>query len=220
MPMNAIVESFPFLVEGFINTIWLSICCVVMSIILGIVVGILRSTNQKLILTITKFYITVFRGIPSLVILFLVFFIFPAIGIHISSFLSAVVGLSLWGSANVAESVRGSIQSITKGQTEASYALGLNYPQTMMYVILPQATKRILPSIIGILTNLIQSTSLTVLIGNVEFLKSAQITIERIEMSGESSVVFTLYSFVLLGYFIICYPLSLWSRNLERQLKV
>src|SRR5690606_22486633 len=108
----------------------------------------------------------------------------------------------------------------TKGQTEASYALGLNYPQTMRYVILPQATKRILPSIIGILTNLIQSTSLTVLIGNVEFLKSAQITIERIEMSGESSVVFILYTFVLLGYFIICYPLSLWSKNLEKQLKV
>lgn len=218
--MNAIAESFPFLVEGFINTIWLSICCVVMSIILGVIIGILRSLDQKIILTITKFYITVFRGIPSLVILFLVFFIFPAVGIHISSFLSAVVGLSLWGSANVAESVRGSIQSITKGQTEASYALGLNYPQTMRYVILPQATKRILPSIIGILTNLIQSTSLTVLIGNVEFLKSAQITIERIEMSGESSVVFILYTFVLLGYFIICYPLSLWSRNLEKQLKV
>lgn len=220
MPMNAIAESFPFLVEGFINTIWLSICCVVMSIILGVIIGILRSLDQKIILMITKFYITVFRGIPSLVILFLVFFIFPAVGIHISSFLSAVVGLSLWGSANVAESVRGSIQSITKGQTEASYALGLNYPQTMRYVILPQATKRILPSIIGILTNLIQSTSLTVLIGNVEFLKSAQITIERIEMSGESSVVFILYTFVLLGYFIICYPLSLWSRNLEKQLKV
>ncbi|MFJ5768914.1 amino acid ABC transporter permease [Psychrobacillus sp. NPDC093180] len=218
--MNAIAESFPFLVEGFINTIWLSICCVVMSIILGVIIGILRSMNQKVILAITKFYITVFRGIPSLVILFLVFFLFPAIGIHISSFLSAVVGLSLWGSANVAESVRGSIQSITKGQTEASYALGLNYAQTMRYVILPQATKRILPSIIGILTNLIQSTSLTVLIGNVEFLKTAQITMERIEMSGESSVVFILYTFVLLGYFIICYPLSLWSRNLERQLKV
>ncbi|EKN66436.1 amino acid ABC transporter permease [Neobacillus bataviensis LMG 21833] len=218
--MSAIIESFPFLMKGLLNTIWLSICCVLASIIFGVLIGIIRTIENRITSIITKIFITIFRGIPSLVVLFLVFFLLPTLGIHISSFLSAVIGLSLWGSANVAEAVRGSIQSIHKGQTEASYALGLNYPLTMRYVILPQATKRVLPSIIGILTNVIQSTALTVLIGNVEFLKSAQIQIERIEMSGQSSVVFILYAVVLIGYFLICYPLSLWSRNLEKQLKV
>jgi polar amino acid transport system permease protein len=217
--MNAIIESFPFLLDGFIKTIWLSIWCVVISIIFGLVIGVCRTLDQKVIRLSCKVFINVFRGIPTLVVLFLVFFLLPVMGIQISSFLSAVVGLSLWAIATVAEIVRGSIQSIPKAQTEVSYALGLNYPHTMFFVILPQATKRAIPSIIGILTNLIQSTSLTVLIGNLEFLKTAQITIERVEMTGQH-IAFMLYAFVLIGYFIICYPLSLWSRNLEKKLHV
>jgi polar amino acid transport system permease protein len=217
--MNAIIESFPFLLDGFIKTIWLSIWCVVISIIFGLVIGVCRTLDQKVIRLSCKVFINVFRGIPTLVVLFLVFFLLPVMGIQISSFLSAVVGLSLWAIATVAEIVRGSIQSIPKAQTEVSYALGLNYPHTMVFVILPQATKRAIPSIIGILTNLIQSTSLTVLIGNLEFLKTAQITIERVEMTGQH-IAFMLYAFVLIGYFIICYPLSLWSRNLEKKLHV
>jgi polar amino acid transport system permease protein len=219
--MNAIIESLPFLMKGFVTTIWLSICCVLVSVIIGVVIGVCRTFKQPVIRLLSTIFIDVFRGIPTLVVLFLVFFLLPQIGIQIPSFLSALIGLSLWAIANVAEAVRGSIQSIPKAQTEVSFALGLNYPLTMTYVIIPQATKRVLPSIIGILTNLIQSTSLTVLIGNIEFLKSAQITIERIQMSGgANSIVFILYAFVLAGYFLICYPLSLWSRNLEKKLKV
>jgi polar amino acid transport system permease protein len=219
--MNAIIESLPFLLNGFVNTIWLSICCVVVSVIIGVLIGVCRTLNQTVIRLLSKIFVDVFRGIPTLVVLFLVFFLLPPLGIQIPSFLSALIGLSLWAIANIAEAVRGSIQSIPKAQTEVSYALGLNYPLTMIYVIIPQATKRVLPSIIGILTNLIQSTSLTVLIGNVEFLKSAQITIERIGMlGGNNSVVFIIYAIVLVGYFLICFPLSLWSRNLEKKLKV
>jgi polar amino acid transport system permease protein len=219
--VNPIIESLPFLLKGFVNTIWLSLCCVVVSVIIGVVIGVCRTLKQPVIRLLSKIFIDVFRGIPTLVVLFLVFFLLPQLGIQIPGFLSALIGLSLWAIANVAEAVRGSIQSIPKAQTEVSYALGLNYPLTMTYVIIPQATKRVLPSIIGILTNLIQSTSLTVLIGNVEFLKSAQITIERIQMlGGTNSIVFIIYAFVLAGYFVICYPLSLWSRNLEKKLKV
>jgi polar amino acid transport system permease protein len=219
--MNAIIESLPFLLKGFVNTIWLSLGCVVVSVIVGVVIGVCRTLKQPVIRLLSTIFIDVFRGIPTLVVLFLVFFLLPQIGIQIPNFLSALIGLSLWAIANVAEAVRGSIQSIPKAQTEVSYALGLNYPLTMAYVIIPQATKRVLPSIIGILTNLIQSTSLTVLIGNIEFLKSAQITIERIQMlGGTNSIVFIIYTFVLVGYFVICFPLSLWSRNLEKKLKV
>lgn len=219
--MNAILESFPFLLKGFLDTIWLSICCIVVSVIIGVVIGVCRTLELSGVRILCKIFIDVFRGIPTLVVLFLVYFLLPSIGIQIPSFLAALVGLSLWAIANVAEAVRGSIQSIPKAQREVSYALGMNYLLTMIYVILPQATKRVLPSIIGILTNLIESTSLTVLIGNVEFLKSAQITIERIAMiGGDNSVVFIIYALVLLGYFLICYPLSIWSRNLEKKLKV
>jgi polar amino acid transport system permease protein len=219
--MNAIIESLPFLLKGFGYTIWLSICCVVVSVLVGVTIGVFRTLENTIIRLSCKIFIDVFRGLPTLVVLFLVFFLLPTIGFQIPNFLSALIGLSLWAIANVAEAVRGSIQSIPKTQTEVSYALGLNYVNTMIYVIIPQATKRVLPSIIGILTNLVQSTSLTVLIGNVEFLKSAQITIERITMMGSNNTaVFSLYALVLAGYFLICYPLSLWSRNLENRLKV
>lgn len=216
--MEILINNSGYLLEGLIYTILLSIVCIIVSLVLGIFIGTLRTVNRPIIVLLSKMYIDFFRGLPILITLFLIFFIVPMLGINISSFVSATVGLSLWASANIAESVRGAIQSIPKGQMEASYSLGLSFNQTMRYVIIPQATKRVLPSIIGLVSNLIQATSLTILIGNIELLKSAQIIIERIEIMEGKQIAFFIYLIVLLGYFSICYPLSLWSRILERRL--
>ncbi|MEK3937458.1 amino acid ABC transporter permease [Sporosarcina sp. FSL W7-1349] len=216
--MSLIINNSEFLLKGLGYTILLSIVCIIFSLFIGIVIGTLRTLNNSIVILVSKTYIDLFRGLPILITLFLVFFIIPMTGINFSNFASAAIALSLWASANIAESVRGAIQSIPKAQTEASYSLGLTHVQTMIYVIIPQATKRVLPSIIGLLTNLVQATSLTILIGNIEFLKSAQIIIERIEIMEGKQIAFTIYSLVLLGYFIICYPLSLLSKRLERNL--
>jgi polar amino acid transport system permease protein len=218
--LGIILVNLPFLLKGLLNTILLSIVCLIVSMLFGILFGVLRTVKNPVIFWIAKIYVEVFRGLPVMVTLFLIFFTLPVIGIHINTFFSAMIGLSLWTSANIAETVRGSIQSIPPAQTEASYSLGLNYMQTMRYVILPQAARRMLPSIIGLLSNLVQATSLTVLIGNLELLKSAQLIIERIEVMNGISIAFAIYGVVLVGYFIVCYPLSIWSKKLEKKLKV
>jgi polar amino acid transport system permease protein len=218
--LGIILVNLPFLLKGLLNTILLSIVCLIVSMLFGILFGVLRTVKNPVIFWISKIYVEVFRGLPVMVTLFLIFFTLPVIGIHINTFFSAMIGLSLWTSANIAETVRGSIQSIPPAQTEASYSLGLNYVQTMRYVILPQAARRMLPSVIGLLSNLVQATSLTVLIGNLELLKSAQLIIERIEVMNGISIAFVIYGVVLIGYFILCYPLSIWSKKLEKKLKV
>jgi polar amino acid transport system permease protein len=218
--LGIILVNLPFLLKGLLNTILLSIVCLIVSMLFGILFGVLRTVKNPVIFWISKIYVEVFRGLPVMVTLFLIFFTLPVIGIHINTFFSAMIGLSLWTSANIAETVRGSIQSIPPAQTEASYSLGLNYVETMRYVILPQAARRMLPSVIGLLSNLVQATSLTVLIGNLELLKSAQLIIERIEVMNGISIAFVIYGVVLIGYFILCYPLSIWSKKLEKKLKV
>lgn len=183
---------------------------------MGILVGVLQTVKSALVAAAARGYAELFRGLPIVITLFMVFFILPELGIRVNSYISAMIALSLWSSANISVAVRGAIQSIPPTQVEASHALGLSSVQTMVYVILPQAFRRMLPSVIGLLSNLIQSTSLSILIGNMDFLKSAQLVIERVEILEGGSIAFQVYTLVLVVYFVICYPLSLLSRRLER----
>ncbi|GKU83503.1 ABC transporter permease [Niallia sp. NCCP-28] len=165
-------------------------------------------------------YAELFRGLPLVITLFMVFFILPEFGIQVNSFMSAMLALSVWSSANISIAVRGAIQSIPPTQIEASLSLGLSNFQTMRFVILPQAFRRVLPSIISLISNLIQSTSLSVLIGNTDFLKSAQILIERVEIMEGGAIAFQVYAFVIVVYFIICYPLSILAKKMEKRMSV
>ncbi len=216
--MESIIKSMPYILKGMGNTLILSSVCLAISVIAGILTGIFRTSNNGVLRSGARVFITVFRGIPSLVILYMVFFVLPEIGIKLDSFPAAVIGLSVWGVSNVGECMRGAIESLPKSQFEASESLGLSFSQTMIFVILPQAFRRIMPSLVGIASNMIQNTALTVFIGNTEFLKSAQYTIERIEMMEKIPVSFIIYAIVLTGYFIICFPLSMLSKKMEKRL--
>jgi His/Glu/Gln/Arg/opine family amino acid ABC transporter permease subunit len=200
------------------RTLLLSIICIVISLLIGLIIGVMQTSKQVLVKGISKGYSELFRGLPIVITLFLVFFILPEAGIEVNSYVSAMIGLSLWSSANIAVTVRGAIQSIPPTQVEASMALGLNSLQTMRYVILPQAFRRMIPSIIGLISNLVQTTSLSILIGNMDLLKSAQILIERVEILEGGAIAFQVYSLLLVVYFIICYPLSLLSRKMEKKM--
>jgi len=214
--MEVLSKNLSFLLDGLINTILLSLCCLCIALMLGILVGVLQTSKIRMVRTIFLSYAELFRGLPIVITVFLVFFLLPEIGININSFLSAMVALSLWSSANVSVAVRGAIQSIPPTQAEASLALGLSSFQTMRYVILPQAVRRMLPSLIGLMSNLIQSTSLSVLVGNLDFLKSAQLVIERVELMQGLSVALQMYSLVLAVYFVLCYPLSILAKKVEK----
>jgi His/Glu/Gln/Arg/opine family amino acid ABC transporter permease subunit len=185
---------------------------------IGVIIGVMQTSKRLLVVAFAKGYAELFRGLPIVITLFLVFFILPEAGIEVNSYISAMIGLSLWSSANISVTVRGAIQSIPPTQVEASMALGLSSLQTMRYVIMPQAFRRMLPSVIGLLSNLVQTTSLSILIGNLDLLKAAQILIERVEILEGGAIAFQVYGLILVVYFIICYPLSLLSRKLEKKL--
>ncbi|GIO84813.1 amino acid ABC transporter permease [Paenibacillus faecis] len=214
--MEVLSKNLNFLLDGLINTILLSLSCLGIALLLGMIVGVLQTANSKVVVRIMKGYAELFRGLPIVITLFLVFFLLPEMGIQVNSYISAMIALSLWSSANISVAVRGAIQSIPPTQTEAGLAIGLSSAQTMRYVILPQAIRRMLPSVIGLMSNLIQSTSLSVLIGNLDFLKSVQLVIERVELMEGLSIATQMYTLVLAVYFLICYPLSLLAKRMER----
>ncbi|MFT8322491.1 MAG: amino acid ABC transporter permease [Bacillus sp. (in: firmicutes)] len=215
------MKNFEFLLEGLMKTLLLSVCCIIIALILGVIIGALQSSRKKNIVSVlARGYAELFRGLPLVITLFMVFFILPEFGIQVNSFISAMLALSVWSSANISIAVRGAIQSIPPTQVEASLALGLSNFQTMRFVILPQAFRRVLPSMISLISNLIQSTSLSVLIGNTDFLKSAQILIERVEIMEGGTIAFQVYAFVIVVYFIICYPLSILAKKMEKRMSV
>lgn len=216
MDLQIFLDNLPFLLEGLTNTLLLSIGCLVISIVVGTIVGLVRTTKNLLSRNLARLYIDLFRGLPIIVTLFMTFFLLPELNIMLNSYFSAVAGLSVWCSANIAEVVRGAIQSIPLTQTEAGLSLGLSPFQSMRYIIFPQAIRRMLPSLISLLANLIQATSLSVLIGNMELLKTAQLIIERVEIMEGTSVAFMFFTAILIMYFIICYPLSLLAQRLEK----
>jgi polar amino acid transport system permease protein len=154
------------------------------------------------------------RGTPLMAQLIFLFFGLPMMGIEMPSLTAAMLGLSLYSVAYVAEIVRGGIDSVAKDQWDAATALGLNYLQTMWRVILPQALRIMLPPSVSFFIGLIKDSSLVAVIGFVELARAGRIIVER---TNQSLLIFVIVAVV---YFIICYPLSLFSQRLERALKV
>ena len=206
--------------QGLVSTITMSLITVAASLVVGILFGALVTLPLGIVRWLVRIYVEVWRGLPLLITLFFVFFALPAVNIRLSPFVAAVIGLSLWASANVAEIVRGAVQSIPAGQFQASNALGFNWTQTMAYVILPQSVRRMLPPMVGLLANLIQSSALAAVVGAFELLQSARRSIERLTVETGNSEAIPILMAVLLVYFLLCFPLSRMSNRMERSLAV
>ncbi|MDE2572351.1 MAG: ABC transporter permease subunit, partial [bacterium] len=143
----------------------------------------------------------------------------PLLHVNVGNFTAATIGLTLWGSANAAEIVRGAVLSVPRGQFQAATALGMNWWQSMLYVIVAQAARRMIPPMIGLSVNLVQQTSLAVVIGVLEILESAQRSIERLTMNTGDSHAVPILGVVLLVFYLICTPLTRASRQLEARLR-
>ncbi|KEK23345.1 amino acid ABC transporter permease [Bacillus gaemokensis] len=208
--IDLLIQSLPQLLKGLQQTLLIALYTIGISTAGGIIFGIFRTSRVRIIRFITRTYIELFRSIPILVWLFLFFFGLPlALGIDIPSTLAAVIALSLWGITEIGEIVRGALQSLPKGQVEAGKSIGMNKRKLYRYVLLPQAVRRMIPATMNIFIRIIQTTSLTVLIGVTEVIKAGQQIVER---TGE---VFLIYGCLFVFYFLLCYPLSMWSRKLE-----
>ncbi|CAM2868196.1 amino acid ABC transporter permease [Paenibacillus sediminis] len=214
--IDLLIHSLPELGKGVVQTVLISLYTIIFSLAGGIMFGALRTSRLWWLRFLTRSYLELFRSIPILVWLFFFFFGLPIFfGINVPAFTSAVLVLSLWGISEIGEVVRGALQSLPKGQTEAGKSIGLNTFQLFRYVLLPQAVRRMIPPTISVFTRIIMTSSLTVLVGVTEMIKSGQQVIERNYTYGHAAII--IYGALFVFYFLICYPLSAYSRRLERR---
>ncbi|WP_394893090.1 amino acid ABC transporter permease [Mesorhizobium sp. AaZ16] len=195
-------------------TIALSLVSFVGGGIVGALLLFLRIGASRIACLFAKGYIELFQGTPLLMQLFLAFFGLGLFGIDVPAWLAAGVALVLWTAAFLAEIWRGCVESIAKGQWEASSSLGMGYVQQMRWVILPQALQVAVPPTVGFSVQVVKGTALTSIIGFVELSKAGTV------VTNATFQPFIVYGFVALIYFALCWPLSKSSQMLERKLNV
>ena len=195
----------------------ISLLAVLISIPLGIVLGILMTSRNKIIKVILRIYLEVIRIMPQLVLLFLFYFeTTRAFGWDLSGETASIIVFTLWGTAEMSDLVRGALISIPQHQYESAEALGLDKRQTFIYVIIPQTIRRLLPLSINLITRMIKTTSLVLMVGVVEVLKVGQQIIEANRMSSPNAA-FGIYLVIILLYFVACWPISMLARYLEKK---
>jgi polar amino acid transport system permease protein len=210
--------------EGLPGTLRIAAFSVVASLLVGIVLGVLMTIRFLPLRALIRLYVEVWRGLPIIVTFFVVFLVLPELGaqFEFDPFTSATIGLSLWGSAQVAEATRGAVQSIPREQHEAAAALGFGWVGRHAFVIFPQSFRRLLPPLVSLLVGIIQNTTLGVVIGATELLDTAKRQTERITSPppvglGEIHAI-EIYGAVAVIFFIISFPLTRLAAYLERRL--
>ena len=205
------------LLQGLWVALRISLIAVVISIPLGLLFGVLMTRKNVVLKAIFRVYLEFIRIMPQLVLLFLFYFSTTRTFVwNLSGETASIIVFVLWGTAEMSDLVRGALISIPKHQYESSAALGLTKMQTYLYVIIPQAVRRLIPLSINLITRMIKTTSLILMIGVVEVLKVAQQIIEANRMSSPNAA-FGIYLTVFLLYFIACWPISMLAKYLERK---
>ena len=205
------------LLQGLWVALRISLIAVVISIPSGLLFGVLMTRKNVVLKAIFRVYLEFIRIMPQLVLLFLFYFSTTrTFGWKLSGETASIIVFVLWGTAEMSDLVRGALISIPKHQYESSAALGLTKMQTYLYVIIPQAVRRLIPLSINLITRMIKTTSLILMIGVVEVLKVAQQIIEANRMSSPNAA-FGIYLTVFLLYFIACWPISMLAKYLERK---
>lgn len=205
------------LLLGLWVSLRISLISVAISIVLGLVIGSLMTRKNPVIKIFTRIYLEIVRVMPQMVLLFIVFFGTTRVfGWNIKAETAAVIVFSFWGTAEMADLVRGALISIPKHQYESAAALGMNEVQIFIYIIIPQTLRRLIPLSINLVTRMIKTTSLIMMIGVVEVLKVGQQIIEA-NRTASPNAAFGVYGVVLLLYFIACWPISMFSKYLERK---
>jgi His/Glu/Gln/Arg/opine family amino acid ABC transporter permease subunit len=194
-------------------TIPLTIISFAIGLVLALVVALARLSSNVVLSNIARFYISVIRGTPLLVQLFIVFFALPELGVRIDPFPAAVIAFSLNVGGYAAEIIRSAIQSIPKGQWEAAETIGLNYTGSLRRIVLPQATRVAVPPLSNTLISLVKDTSLASTILVTELLRQAQI------IAAPTFEFFALYGTAAVYYWVICLVLSFGQSRLEHRLE-
>lgn len=211
--LNAAKQAFLPMLEGLVKySIPITLVTFVIGLILALLTALMRISSSKVLRGIARFYVSIIRGTPMIVQLFIIFYGIPEIGrlatgnadnqLTLTPVVAAIIGLSLNVGAYASEILRGGIMSIPKGQTEAAYSIGMSYKQTIQRIILPQAIRVSVPALGNTFLSLIKDTSLLGFILVAEMFRKAQ------EVASTSYEFLTIYLLVALLYWITCFIIS------------
>ena len=212
--------------EGLPGTLRVAAFATLGSVLIGVAFGTLITIRFRPLQAAIRLYIEVFRGLPILVTVFIVYFGLGEIHsiLEFEPLMAASIALTLWGSAQVSEATRGAVQSIPHEQHEAAAALGFAWVGRHRFVILPQALRRLLPPLVGLLVNIIQNSTLAQVIGGLEILEAGERQRERLAAIppiglGEDHG-FEIFGGIALLFFVISFPLTRLAAYLERRMVV
>ena len=209
---------------GLPATLRVSAIAVAGATLLGVLLGTLLTIKWRPSRLLIRLYVEVFRGLPILVTVFIVYFGLPAIStsLKFDALTATAIALILWGSAQVAEATRGAVQSIPREQHEAAAALGFGWVGAHGFVILPQAFRRLLPPLVSLLVNIIQNSTLAAAIGGVELLQAAKSQSERLTFFPPAGIgeihAFEIFAGLMVVFFLISFPLTRLAAFLEKRL--
>ncbi|WP_429105987.1 amino acid ABC transporter permease [Aeromonas allosaccharophila] len=196
------IDSFwPLLSAGLIFTVPLTLITFVLGILLGLLVALARLYGPTPLVALVRFYVWLIRGTPLLVQLFLIFYGLPSAGIVLDAFTAAVIGFTLNIGAYSSEIIRATLAAIPKGQWEAAYSIGMNWPLVMWRVILPQAARIAVPPLSNTFISLVKDTSLAAAVTVPELFQAAQrlasVTYEPLILYIETAIIYLMFSSVL-----------------------
>lgn len=201
-----------FLLQGALWTIALSACAFVGGGLMGLLIALCRVSRFAWLRAIASAYIQVVQGVPLLVLMFAGYFGLPALGVGVTPLMAATLSMTIWVGAYLGEFWRGAIQAVPKAQWEAAECLALNSFQRMFQVIIPQAIRSATPGTVGFMVQIVKNTSLASAVSFVDLTRAGQL------INNSTFQPFITFMVVALIYFVLCYPLSVWSRRLEQHM--
>jgi polar amino acid transport system permease protein len=211
-----LLEFQSFLIDGLIGTLLLSSTMIAGGTAFAVLFAAGLSLRSRWLSRPVYLVVECLRDIPLMVTVLLVYFVLPNIGISLNPFWSSALSVSVWGGANGAHIIRAGLASVPNGQREAAQAFGLRGWKGLLLVIVPQAMPVILPPYVGLITSLVQASSLGAVLGVHELLRSAQILIEQTTIARGGSPAYLIYGAILVVYFILCWTIAAGGRLLER----
>ncbi|MGH9140641.1 MAG: amino acid ABC transporter permease [Vicinamibacterales bacterium] len=213
MPRNVIIANLPYLLNGLKTTVVMSLTAMALCLVFGTVLCAARRSRWRLLNLLALLYIDVLRSAPLLLIIFWFIFFLPRFtGISVEPYNAGMIALVAYFSTHVAEIMRAGIQAVPRTQTEAGLGTGLSRWRVYRYVVMPQAIKNIIPALISRFVALVMGTSLTYIVGVIEFFRAATIVNNREYASIQ------IYAFVAMVYFVICFGFSQFGEWCRRRL--
>lgn len=212
--MELVMQNFPFLLEGAYYTLVITLVSMFFGSLIGVIVAIARLKGNKIIQAVARFYVSIIRGTPTLVQIIIIYYGLVDFGISLDPLPAAFIALSINNGAYLSESIRGALQSIPKGQTEAAYATGMTPWQAMRRIVLPQAIRRAIPPVGNTFIGMLKETSLVSVISVTELLRSAQLLI------AQYYVYLPFYLGIALIYWVLSTLFAFLLNKLELRLSI